>query len=173
MLVGDFAGAVSPARHDTPLVGADVELRGDVELPVDPGFEHAIIMMSGALSLEGTPVVEGQIAYVAPGRDALRLAAPEASRAVLLGGEPFGAAPLMWWNFVARTRDEIDAAYASWSRPDGRFGEVASSAGARRHRPALLAPGVDLTAPPCGAADGRARPRSARGRGRWPRTGTR
>ncbi len=126
VLVGDLAGAVSPARHDTPLVGADVELRGDVELPVDPGFEHAIIMMSGALSLEGTPVVEGQIAYVAPGRDALRLAAPEASRAVLLGGEPFGAAPLMWWNFVARTRDEIDAAYASWSRPDGRFGEVAS-----------------------------------------------
>jgi hypothetical protein len=33
----------------------------------------------------------------------------------------------MWWNFVGRTREEIDAAYASWARQDDRFGRVASS----------------------------------------------
>jgi hypothetical protein len=33
---------------------------------------------------------------------------------------------LMWWNFVARTRDEIVAAREDWMGPSGRFGAVAS-----------------------------------------------
>jgi hypothetical protein len=32
----------------------------------------------------------------------------------------------MWWNFVARTRDEITAAYREWVSADKRFGQVAS-----------------------------------------------
>lgn len=32
----------------------------------------------------------------------------------------------MWWNFVARTRAEIDTAYRDWSHDSGRFGRVAS-----------------------------------------------
>jgi hypothetical protein len=32
----------------------------------------------------------------------------------------------MWWNFVARTRDEIVHAHRSWQDDDGRFGPVAS-----------------------------------------------
>ena len=38
----------------------------------------------------------------------------EPTRAMLLGGEPFESEILMWWNFVARSRDEIDRAYDSW-----------------------------------------------------------
>ncbi|WP_158600474.1 hypothetical protein [Tessaracoccus antarcticus] len=34
---------------------------------------------------------------------------------------------MTWWNFVARTRAEIDSAYASWARQDDRFGRVRSS----------------------------------------------
>lgn len=33
----------------------------------------------------------------------------------------------MWWNFVARDRGEIDAAYADWQAGDPRFGAVTSS----------------------------------------------
>ena len=32
----------------------------------------------------------------------------------------------MWWNFVARTRDEIDAAYDDWRNETERFPAVAS-----------------------------------------------
>jgi hypothetical protein len=32
----------------------------------------------------------------------------------------------MWWNFVARNRNEIDQAFNSWRDNDGRFGTVAS-----------------------------------------------
>ena len=46
---------------------------------------------------------------------------------LLLGGVPFGQPILMWWNFVARSREEITAAYEQWRAEDGRFGEVHSA----------------------------------------------
>ena len=46
---------------------------------------------------------------------------------MLLGGEPFEDPIVMWWNFVARNRAEIDAAYASWRDQDDRFGSVRSA----------------------------------------------
>ena len=47
----------------------------------------------------------------------------------------------MWWNFVARTPEEIAAARAEWEEGT-RFGEVRGYAGPRLHAPALsrLAP---------------------------------
>jgi len=32
----------------------------------------------------------------------------------------------MWWNFVARTQDEISDAWRAWATGDERFGHVAS-----------------------------------------------
>ena len=45
---------------------------------------------------------------------------------MLLGGRPFEEELVMWWNFVARSTSEIDAARSSWELGDGRFGRVAS-----------------------------------------------
>jgi hypothetical protein len=33
---------------------------------------------------------------------------------------------LMWWNFVARAPDEMEAARQDWTTDSGRFGRVAS-----------------------------------------------
>ena len=62
-------------------------------------------------------------------RDELPLTADVPTRLILLGGVPFESPILMWWNFVGRTREEIDAATKSWNRDDGRFGTVASELG--------------------------------------------
>ena len=45
---------------------------------------------------------------------------------LLLGGEPFVEPIVMWWNFVARSRAEVDAATRAWNAQDPRFGSVAS-----------------------------------------------
>jgi hypothetical protein len=45
---------------------------------------------------------------------------------MLVGGTPFDERLFMWWNFVARTQDEISAAWRDWSRGDERFGRVDS-----------------------------------------------
>ena len=49
-----------------------------------------------------------------------------ATRVMLVGGEPFDRVT-MWWNFVARTQEEITAAYRAWrDRDTDRFGDVPS-----------------------------------------------
>jgi hypothetical protein len=47
----------------------------------------------------------------------------------------------MWWNFVARTRGEIEQAWREWERRTARFGPVSSNlARMPAPRPAWLGP---------------------------------
>ena len=127
VLVGDFAGGRSPARNDTPLVGVDLDIRGRTMLPLRPDFEYALIVLRGGVVVAGEPLTPGRLGYLGLGRDEASISATEPSRALLLGGVPFEEPLVMWWNFVARSRQEIDAAYASWRDQDDRFGRVRSS----------------------------------------------
>ena len=127
VLVGELAGGRSPARTDTPLVGADVVLRsGTATVPVHPGFEHAAVVLEGAVEVAGRQVGPGVLAYLGEGRDELDVAADAPARFVLLGGEPFPEPIVMSWNFVARHRDEVNRAARDWNDRHDRFGTVAS-----------------------------------------------
>jgi redox-sensitive bicupin YhaK (pirin superfamily) len=135
VLVGEPAGTGerSPARHDTDGVGLDLVVRpGNATVPLEPGFEHALVVMDGAFTVAGgdggTRVEPGQLAYLGLGRDEIGLTATEPARVLLLGGVPFEAPVSMWWNFVARDHAEIDAARQAWATQDeARFGPVATS----------------------------------------------
>jgi quercetin 2,3-dioxygenase len=126
VLLGDFAEQRSPARHDSPLVGVDLQLHGDTTVPLQPDWEHALVVLEGALGIDGQRLPPGKLGYLGQGRDELRLEVREPTQALLLGGEPFADPIVMWWNFVARSREEIDAAYTSWERQDDRFGRLDS-----------------------------------------------
>jgi redox-sensitive bicupin YhaK (pirin superfamily) len=122
VIVGDFAGEVSLARRDTDHVGVDLTFRpGRAALPLRPAHEYALIVLAGALSVGTTVVEPGNLAYLGAGRDDLVLSAQVGTRALLLGGVPFPEPILMWWNFVARTRDEMRAAYEQWQSGDERL----------------------------------------------------
>ena len=127
VLVGEFGGLTSPARYDTPLAGVDLDLRATATVPLRADFEYALVVLEGAVAVHGEPLVPGRLGYLGEGRDELRVEVREPSRAFLLGGVPFEEPIMMWWNFVGRTREEIDAAYASWTAQDDRFGRVDSS----------------------------------------------
>ncbi len=127
ILVGSFAGSTSPARTDTPLVGADLVFEAGLAAPLDPSFEHALIVVEGSVTLDGQEVAPGSLAYLGLGRDELDLVTDDHARVVLIGGEPFDDDLLMWWNFVARTRDEIDEAQREWQAGADRFGRVEST----------------------------------------------
>ena len=127
VLLGEFAGARSPARTDTPIVGADLTLpTGSHQLPLRPEFEHALVVFDGTVGLDDDVVRPGALAYLGTGRDVLDLRTDGPTRALLLGGEPFPDPILMWWNFVARTRDEIELATKEWNAESERFGLVPS-----------------------------------------------
>lgn len=141
VLVGDFLGASSPARRDTDHLGVDLTLvRGETAVPLDARFEHALVVVDGSVTAAGRSLTPGRLAYLGTGRDELRLTAAEPARLLLLGGAPFPEPVLMWWNYVARTRDEITTAHRDWTVGTARFGPVASPL-----------PRIDTGAPPWAA----------------------
>jgi len=132
VLVGELAGVTSPARADTDHVGAELALRrGNTIVPLRPEHEHALVVLEGAVDLGDDTVVEpGFLAYLGTGRDELPMAMTDAARVMLLGGTPFESEISMWWNFVARTHDEMDEARSAWEAGDeDRFGPVSSTLG--------------------------------------------
>jgi len=115
VLAGTFGGLTSPATTHSPMVALDVPLPHDapVELALDEGFEHAILPVRGVVTIEGEDFAPGQLAYLGTRRPAVTLTGPDA-HAVLIGGEPLREDILLWWNFVARSGEEMEAARAAW-----------------------------------------------------------
>ncbi|MGY2745578.1 pirin family protein [Pseudarthrobacter sp. O4] len=157
VMVGSFAGTTSPATMYSPIVGADISCSGRLSLPLDPDFEHAVLVLDGGLTLDGQEVPPGPLGYLGSGRDTLDLESLPGTRFVLLGGEPFEEELLMWWNFVGRTHAEVEQSRLDWEDqaglPDGaaaaaRFGLVRGhgpDAGPEAGRiPAPPLPGVQL-----------------------------
>lgn len=126
VLMGSLGGATSPGTAYTPLVGVDLALEAgaDVEIPLEPGFEHAVLASSGSSVVEGAPVDHGSMLYLGTGRRTLRLSADAPSRVLLLGGEPFEEQIVMWWNFVGRAGDEVAGFREQWEEGASRFGLV-------------------------------------------------
>ena len=125
VVMGELAGAVSPARCYTPLVGAEITLAdgSDVRLSLRSDFEYAVLALDGAPTVDGVALKAGPLLYLGAGSTSVRFATGSAARVLLLGGEPFAERLVMWWNFVARDHDEIVEARAAWA--DGsRFGDV-------------------------------------------------
>jgi hypothetical protein len=127
VLVGEFADAQSTARRGSDLVGVELDLHGgDSTIGLEPTFEYALIVANGAVNIGTTTVRPGQLAYLGRGADECRLNSSHSSRAMLIGGVPFDERLFMWWNFVARTQEEISDAWRAWATGDERFGKVAS-----------------------------------------------
>jgi len=146
VFLGSFADATAPGRTFSPLVGVDLAASGTGPLcvPVDPEFEHALVPLAGSLTLGSDRLEARTLYYLGRGRTDIRLEADagvEPARALLLGGLPFRESVLMWWNFVARTNEEIVAARDDWEA-GRRFGEVLAYAGPRLAAPPFVARAV-------------------------------
>lgn len=152
VVVGEFAGATSPATTFTPLAGAEVRVPpgARVRLPLHAGWEYGLVGIDGTLTVETDAGADApaeltpqQLLYLGVGRDAVDVCSPRGATVFLLGGEPFDDAIVMWWNFVARTHEEIVAGRDAWERQDERFGCVTGHDDRRVPAPPL--PSVRLT----------------------------
>ncbi|WP_319055189.1 pirin family protein [Streptomyces europaeiscabiei] len=141
VFLGSLAGAVSPVRTFTPLLGAEiiVEPRMTVALSVDTEFEHGVLVDSGDVRVADTLLHRAELGYVPPGADALTLTneSDGPARVILLGGTPFDEEIVMWWNFIGRTHDDIVKAREDWEASSDRFGTVEAFPGARLPAPTL------------------------------------
>lgn len=165
VFVGELEGAASPVRTFSPLVAAQIELAPGtaVDIAVDPSFEHAVLLDDGDLTIapgdameeEALVLQHAELGLVDPGREHIRfMSGDQPARAILIGGAPLDEEIVMWWNFVARTHEEIVAARDEWQADSGRFGHVDGYDGAVDRIPAPDMPPLRL------------KPRKPRGRTR-------
>jgi len=130
VLAGKFAGERAPARFFSPLVGLDLAspATARAELPLDPAFEHGVMVLEGTAQVGGQALAPGTLLYFGVGRDRLTIETSSASRLLLIGGRPFGEEILLWWNFVGRSIEEMEQATRDWLEGD-RFGKVRGARG--------------------------------------------
>jgi redox-sensitive bicupin YhaK (pirin superfamily) len=79
--------------------------------------ERAAYVAAGEVDVEGQRVEAGRMLVFAPGQPVL-FEAIQPSIVMLLGGEPIGER-LIEWNFVASSKERLEAAKADWRA--GRF----------------------------------------------------
>jgi redox-sensitive bicupin YhaK (pirin superfamily) len=141
LLVGDLLGEISPVPSYSPLLGVDIAcLRAaSTVLPLEPGFEHGLMVLEGEVRVNGEALTPGRLLCLDPGFESLELATDGLARVLLLGGTPLPQAPLLWWNFVGRTREEIEQFAQEWNTLSGNFAGVEVS---RYEGERLLAPPV-------------------------------
>ena len=138
VFAGTMEGLRSPAPYYSPQLGADVRVhpRHRLDLPLDPTYEHAALVMSGDCVLDGETLAERMLYYLGTARSEASFSSEAGARVLLIGGPPFPETVLMWWNFVARTPEEIAQARADWEERR-RFGDVAAYNGPRLNAPSL------------------------------------
>jgi len=139
VFTGELGGISSPAERFSDLTGAEVEVRpGEaLTLPLRAEFEHGFFLLDGDCAFEGQDIETRTLYYLPPGRSGGEFASREGARILLLGGTPFEEKILMWWNFVARTTAEIQAARRDWSE-HRRFGKIPGYRGARMEAPEMM-----------------------------------
>ena len=142
VILGRMWEVSAPGRTFSPLLGAEIaaDRAPRVVIPLDRTFEHAVIPIDSGLALDDRRLAPDTLHYLGTRRDEVCLSVEPGRRprALLLGGAPLGETVLMWWNFVARTADEILAAREDW-QAGRRFGEVRGYPGARLDAPAYVA----------------------------------
>jgi len=124
VLAGTALGQSSPAAVYSPLMGVDLAAGGaaHASVPLRADFEYALLVLQGAASAAGERIEPGEWLYFAPGGQALDLRCEGPAQLLLLGGTPLGEDILLWWNFVARSQDEMQQALDDWNA--GRFAPV-------------------------------------------------
>lgn len=142
VFMGEMEGVRSPADAYTDGIGVDVEVhRGQtLSLPARADREHALVVLDGDADFEDQRLAVNTLYYLGTDRTELALRSTTGARVLLLGGVPFPERILMWWNFVARTPEEMAAARADWE--EGRFGNVPYDG------PRIPAPPLARFAPP-------------------------
>ncbi|QXZ08613.1 pirin family protein [Comamonas sp. Y33R10-2] len=160
VLAGEALGLTAPAEVHTPLMGVDLLASDSASparavMPLRADFEHAVMSMSGEVRVEGELLPSEDVIYLPVGTTEVNLECSPGSRLIIIGGEPMDEAILLWWNFVARTTEEMQQAQKQWEAEAAstedtingqprRFGKPVASVLRSLHSPSLE--GVSLRA---------------------------
>ncbi|WP_435979445.1 pirin family protein [Psychrobacter sp. DM4] len=122
----------APTIQYSKMVGIDVYWQedGEVTLTLESGFEYGILVNEGEIESEGNLCPQDQLLrfydHDVANNESIKLVAKKGTRVMFIGGEPLNNQVLLWWNFVADNKEEIELAIKDWNNGHERFGDVDS-----------------------------------------------
>jgi hypothetical protein len=119
LILGAAYGQRAPASVFSETFYVDAALDAGARLPLpDDHEDRGLYIVEGAVTVAGQTFESGRMLVFRPG-DPITIGAGEAgARLLLLGGATLGGPRYIWWNFVASSRERIDAAKEEWRKAD-------------------------------------------------------
>ena len=124
LILGTLYGEKAPVKTFSEMFYADAVLEQGAKIPLPTDHEdRGLFIVQGRIKIAGESYEAGQMMVFRPG-DEITIEALEPSRLMLLGGETMNGPRYIWWNFVASSKEKIEAAKQAWIEEDwqnGRF----------------------------------------------------
>ncbi len=125
LILGDAWGERVDIPTPSEVFYADATLAPGAAIPLPDGHEdRGVYILSGDVTVGGQTFPAGQMLVFRPGDRISLRAGDQGTRIMLLGGATMDGPRHIWWNFVASSKDRIDAAREAWRAGDwahGRF----------------------------------------------------
>lgn len=123
LILGDAWGAQAPVKTPSEMFYADAALQAGAAIPLPDNHEdRGVYITSGSVDIAGQTFGAGQMMVFRPGDNVSVRAGEQGARLMLLGGATLGGPRHIWWNFVASSKDKIDAAKEAWRAGDWKHG---------------------------------------------------
>ncbi|MER2509543.1 MAG: pirin family protein [Amaricoccus sp.] len=125
LILGTAFGQRAPVTTSSEMFYADVELAPGAQVPLpDDHEDRGVYVAQGSIEVAGQRFEGNQMMVFRPGDRLAVRAGPAGARLLLLGGATLEGPRHIWWNFVASSRERIEAAKEAWRAGDfhhGRF----------------------------------------------------
>ncbi len=122
LILGSLYGERAPVQTFSDMFYADAVLNARSKLPLSPEHEdRGLYVVSGEIEIAGQTFSAGQMMVFRPG-DEITISAKTDARLMLLGGETLNGPRYIWWNFVASSKERIEAAKEAWRAGDWQHG---------------------------------------------------
>lgn len=122
----------APTKQYSKLIGLDVNFVEDneVTLTTESGSEYGMLVVKGEIVFGGKLYKQNEMVYFdnsdVEKTNSITIKADKGTRIMFIGGEPLNNKVLLWWNFVADSKAEIEQSIIDWNNHHPRFGDVDS-----------------------------------------------
>ncbi|AOY91871.1 hypothetical protein BKK79_08745 [Cupriavidus sp. USMAA2-4] len=122
VIAGDAFGQESPVRVFSRTLYVALEMEAGATLVIPPEHvERGVYVVEGGIAVDGEAIPAEHLATLVQG-ETVTLSATTRARVMLLGGEPLDGRRFIYWNFVASSKEAIEAAAQRWE--DNLFPQV-------------------------------------------------
>ncbi|AXE93419.1 pirin family protein [Paraburkholderia sp. SIMBA_050] len=118
VIAGTAFGETSPVATFSGTLYVAAQFAPGGAFALEPEHEErGVYLVDGDLEIDGAPLEPGQMAVLALD-ETVTLASTQGARVMLLGGEKLDGERFIEWNFVASSREKIEAAKLAWSNQE-------------------------------------------------------